>query len=171
MTEQIILDSWAILAWLQGEPAGAVVRDLFNWAEGDEASGERVRECLGVVLSSPKLFVSIINLGEVFYILGRRREDREARETVEEVKASAIEVVPVSERLVFEAASLKIKYPIAYADAFALATAIAKGGSLITGDPELKDLKEATILWIGELNWKPGGRAGVRPTQIVNGES
>jgi len=63
-----------------------------------------------------------------------------------------VEVVPVSEQLVlvFEAASLKIKYPIAYADAFALATAKAMRGPLVTGDPGLKGLREVPLIWIGE---------------------
>jgi len=147
---RVVLDSWAILAWLQGEPGGALVRDLLGWAEGDAVAGERVRGCLGKELNRPRLFVSIINLGEVFYILGRRVGERKARETIEEIKAGVIEVLPVSEELVFEATSLKIKYPIAYADGFALAAAIAQGGALVTGDPELKDMKEVPIIWLGE---------------------
>ena len=147
---QVVLDSWAILAWLQGEPGGALVRDLLGWAEGDVAAGGRVRKRLGKDLKRPKIYVSVINLGEVFYILGRRVGERKARETIEEIKASAIEIVPVSEEHVFEAASLKIKYPIAYADGFALAAVIAQGGALVTGDPELKDMKEVPIIWIGE---------------------
>ncbi len=147
---QVVLDSWAILSWLQGEPSGALVRDLLGWAEGDEAAGERVRARLGRELSRPKVSVSIINLGEVFHILGRRRGEREARETIEAIKAGAIEVVPVSDRIVFEAASLKIKYPIAYADGFALATAIAQGGVLVTGDPELKDLRDRSFGLVNE---------------------
>lgn len=149
MTERIVLDSWAILAWLQGESAGAIVRDLLGWADGDETSGKRVRSRWGDEMSRPGLFVSLINLGEVFYILGRKKGEREARETVEEIKGSVIGVVPVSEELIFKAALFKIRYPLAYADGFALATAVAVGGALITGDPELRNVEETPILWIG----------------------
>lgn len=148
--KRIVLDSWAILAWLQGVRGGEVVRDLLAWVEGDEAAGKRVRKRFEEKLEKPKLFINLINLGEVFYILGRRTGKRRAQETIEEIKASVIEAVPVSEKLVFEAAVLKIKYPIAYTDGFALATTVAKGGALITGDPELQDAKEVPILWIGE---------------------
>lgn len=151
MTDRLVLDSWAILALVQGEPAGMVVRDLLAWSEGDEAAGERVRKELGEDAKRPKLFVNLVNLGEVFYLVGRRRGEREARETVEEIK-TCVEVVPASEELVFKAASLKIQYPIAYADGFALATAESLGAVLLTGDPELKGLREAPILWIGEGN-------------------
>ncbi|MBC7345364.1 MAG: type II toxin-antitoxin system VapC family toxin [Clostridia bacterium] len=149
MGTRLSLDSWAILAWLQGEPAGEVVRDLIAWSQGDEGAGERIKKELGGDLERPRLFINLVNLGEVFYLLGRRRGEREARETVEEIKAY-VEVVPASEQLVFEAASLKIKYPIAYADAFALATAKAIGAPLVTGDPEFKGLHEVPLIWIGE---------------------
>ncbi len=150
MMERIVLDSWAILAWLQGEDTGEIVRDLISWAGGDEAAGKKVQTRWVEGIRSPKLFMSLINLGEVFYILGQRRGEKEARETVEEIKSSVIGVVPVSEQLVFEAASLKIKYPIAYADSFVLATTMALGGALVTGDPELRSVEEIEILWIGK---------------------
>ena len=37
-----------------------------------------------------------------------------------------------------EAARLKARFPLAYADAFALATAIRFGARLVTGDPEFE---------------------------------
>ena len=39
--------------------------------------------------------------------------------------------------LIIDAARLKSDHPMAYADAFAAATAIARGATLWTGDPEL----------------------------------
>jgi predicted nucleic acid-binding protein len=42
-----------------------------------------------------------------------------------------------SEARVLEAAHLKARCPIAYADAFAVATAIAHGATLLTGGPEI----------------------------------
>jgi predicted nucleic acid-binding protein len=39
---------------------------------------------------------------------------------------------------VLEAAEIKARYSLAYADAFAIATAVAHGASL-TGDPEILD--------------------------------
>lgn len=147
MTGRIVLDSWAILAWLQGEPAGEVVRDLVAWAEGEAKATPRLQERLGRIPKKPKL---LVNLGEVFYLLGRRRGEPKAGETVREIMAGPIEVVPASEEIVFAAALLKIQHPIAYADGFALATAESLGAALLTGDPELKGLAEAPILWIAE---------------------
>ena len=150
MIERIVLDSWAILAWLQGDDTGEIVRDLISWVDGDGAAGEKVQTRWGEGIRPPKLFVSLINLGEVFYILGQRRGEKEARETIEEIRSSVIGVVPVSEQLIFEAAALKIKYPIAYSDSFAVATTTALSGALVTGDPELRSVEEIDILWIGK---------------------
>ncbi len=80
--------------------------------------------------------------------MGRKKGEREARETIEEIKGSVIRAVPVSEELIFKAALFKLRYPLAYADGFALATAVTVGGALITGDPELRKVEEAPVLWI-----------------------
>lgn len=151
MRDRITLDSWAVLAWLQGEPAGTAIRDMLHWTEGDEEAGQRTRQVLGDDLRQPKLFMNIINLGEVFYLIGRRKGKPEAQETITEIRASPIEIVSASDELVLEAAALKIKYPMAYADAFAVATAVVQQSKLITGDPGLRAIEEAPILWLGEL--------------------
>lgn len=151
MMENIILDSWAIIAWLQGEPQGKKVKDLINWVSGDRDIEDKIRNLVGTSeIEKIKLFVNIINLGEVFYILGRRKGKEEAKDTIDAIKENPIEVIPVSNSLVFKAALLKINHPIARADAFAVATAIAHEGYLLTGDPEFKNLKGIPIIWIGE---------------------
>jgi ribonuclease VapC len=51
--------------------------------------------------------------------------------------------------LVFEAAHLKARYPISYADAFAAALAKRNGAHLMTGDPEFKAVEpEVAIHWL-----------------------
>lgn len=149
--KNIILDSWAIIAWLQGESQGKKVRDLINWVSGDTDLEEKIKNLIGQSeIEKIRLFVNIINLGEVFYILGRRKGKEEAKDTISEIKENPIEIIPVSNSLVFMAASLKVNYPIAYTDAFAIATAITQEGDLLTGDPELKGLEDIPIIWIGE---------------------
>jgi len=147
--ERFILDSWAVIAWLQGELQGEIVRSLIGWVEGDEEAKGRVKRLLEEEVEELKLIINVINLGEVFYILGRRKGEQEAESTINELRATGIEVLPATDSLVFEAAALKIRHAMAYADAFAVATAKAQNGTLVTGDPELKDLKEIPILWIG----------------------
>jgi predicted nucleic acid-binding protein len=50
--------------------------------------------------------------------------------------------------LVFQAASLKARFPISYADAFAAALAIERGARLITGDHDFQPLEVARLLKI-----------------------
>jgi predicted nucleic acid-binding protein len=50
---------------------------------------------------------------------------------------------------IWEAALLKAKYPIAYADAFAAALAQKYGCPLLTGDPEFRAIPDLELDWIG----------------------
>jgi uncharacterized protein len=53
--------------------------------------------------------------------------------------------------LTFAAAHLKAQYPIAYADAFALALAQSKEATLLTGDLEFRQAeKEVSIEWLAQ---------------------
>ena len=115
MTES--LDSWAILRWL----------------EGDEPAAARVEAAMP---SRPVM--SWINLGEVAYIVERRAGADRARRVVRGLRLRLTLDLPTEAR-VLEAAHLKAGYPLAYADAFAVATAIARGATLLTGDPEILD--------------------------------
>ena len=115
MTES--LDSWAILRWL----------------DGDEPAAARVEAAMP---SRP--VVSWINLGEVAYIVERRAGVARARRVVRELRPRLTLDLP-SEARVLEAAHLKAGYAMAYADAFAVATAIAHGATLLTGDREILD--------------------------------
>lgn len=127
MKPRIVLDAWAVLALLQGEePAAARVKDLLEEAE----RGER------------ELFISLINLGEVFYRVGKVKGEPAAWETLETLRRLSLTIVPATEETVFAAARLKIYHPISYADAFAVATAESLDAVLATGDPELEQLGE-----------------------------
>ena len=149
--KNIVFDSWSIIAWLQGESPGEKVRNLVNWVNGERNSEDKIRSLIGQsTIVEMRLLVNIVNLGEVFYILGRRKGEQEAKETIDEIKENRLEIIPVSNSLVFKAASIKINHLMAYADAFAIATAMTQEGSLLTGDPELKDVRDIPIIWIGE---------------------
>jgi predicted nucleic acid-binding protein len=85
--------------------------------------------------------ISWINLVEVYYRLERIHGRRTADEALEDLKAALQPDVPTQTRMI-EAARLKASSPIAFADAFALATAVAHGLSLLTGDPEILGLPD-----------------------------
>lgn len=120
--KRFVLDAWALLALLQKEePAASQVRSLLQ-----EAQQERWR-----------VLVSVINLGEVYYVLGKAKGEAEAQRVIEVIRRLPVKVVPADDERVFAAARLKIHHPLSYADAFAAATADEFAAILVTGDPEL----------------------------------
>ncbi len=119
---KFVLDAWAILALLQGEePAATQVKQLLEEAQTGQTA----------------LFISIINLGEVYYRIGKIRGESEAHQTLSQITALNLSMVSATDERVMAAATLKIKYAISYADAFAAATAAELDAIIVTGDPEL----------------------------------
>lgn len=125
MSALFVLDAWAVLAFLQGEePAASRVRQLLEQAHAQTVT----------------LFLSIINLGEVVYRVGKVQGEAEASETLAQIRRLPITVVPASDDAVWAAVRYKMHHAISYADAFALTTAESLGATLATGDPELIQL-------------------------------
>lgn len=138
MRRRFVLDAWAVLAFLQGEePAASRVRQLLESAQSGEAD----------------LFISVINLGEVAYCVGRVRGEKEAQATLDEIRLLALTVVPATDERVFAAAGLKMRYAISYADAFAAALARELDATLVSGDPELEELRG--VISLERLERKP----------------
>jgi uncharacterized protein len=75
-------------------------------------------------------------LGEVYYTVYRRHSERDARDVVRALRSSMVVEVPNDDRIL-QAATIKALHPVAYADAFAVATAIGRDAVLLTGDPEI----------------------------------
>jgi predicted nucleic acid-binding protein len=119
------LDSFALLAFLQGEAGMQRVKEVLETAEGNEC----------------KVFLSWINLGEVMYIVERERGLKLAREVLARVQEMPIQLVEASAQVVLEAAHIKANYPIAYVDAFAAVVALSENAVVITGDPEFKEVE------------------------------
>lgn len=80
--------------------------------------------------------MSWINLGEVAYILHRRLGAPVANSRIPEIASGLTLDLPTPQRIL-EAAAIKAEHPLSYADAFAVATALAHDAVLLTGDPEL----------------------------------
>ena len=131
MKKRCVLDAWAILALLQKEePAASEVKQLLERAEQGEVS----------------LSMSIVNLGEVYYRVGRMKGEREAQETLDGIRRLPVTILPASDEAVLAAARFKMQYAISYADAFAAAAADDRGAVLVSGDAEL---------------WQLAGRIGI----------
>lgn len=128
-----VLDSYAILAWLQGEQGGRVVSRLLHQAGRDEA----------------ELTMSLVNLGEVLYILEREESLQAAQEAIALIDSLPVRQDPVDRNIVLQAAHCKARYRMSYADCFAVALAKKYAAVLVTGDPEFRQQSEVELLWVG----------------------
>jgi len=126
-----VLDSYALLAFLEKEGAYARIQDL-------------------LATEDAPVFMNAVNVGEVFYILSRQRGDRAAEYFLSVILPGLpISVLDNSFDNVIAAARLKAKHAMSFADCFAAATAIRENAVLVTGDPEFRKLgKAVTVEWI-----------------------
>jgi ribonuclease VapC len=133
LSDQYILDSYAVLALLGKEPGHDCVFELLNRSKKGKAW----------------VAMTWVNVGEVAYIVQRRWDISHVHQILANLESSKVVFVEVEQQLALKAADLKADFPIAYADAYAAALAEMKGAVLITGDPEFKVLEnKLSIEWI-----------------------
>jgi ribonuclease VapC len=102
--------------------------------------------------SKVELFMSQINLGEIYYSTAKDWDIARADNILERMLGLPIETVSVSDEGVLDAARLKSSFKISYADAFAASLAMRLDCPLVTGDPEFLLLARAGLLkvdWVG----------------------
>ena len=130
-----VLDSFALLFHFQNESRDGRVLDLLEQAQKSECH----------------LLMSMINLGEVCYVIERRRGLQAVQLTLSAIESLPIEILPANRDTVLAAAHLKAQYPISYADAFAGASAQFHSATLLTGDPEFEVLKNIIqVEWLSQ---------------------
>ena len=130
-----VLDSWALLAFFEDEPAAEEVEKLL--AKADHGTH--------------KLLLSVVNWGEVYYGTMRKVSQEAAEQKAREIAILPIELIPVDAdlRLVRQAAIYKASGKLAYADAFAAALAKLNNAELVTGDRDFKAVEgEIRIAWL-----------------------
>ncbi|OGP91232.1 MAG: hypothetical protein A2156_10560, partial [Deltaproteobacteria bacterium RBG_16_48_10] len=116
----------------------------------DEPGADRVAQILRqLIQGKAKGYMSVVNWGEVYYNTMREEGVAEAEKVILQLDKFPIQVVEANRDFAYEAAKLKGKYRIAYADCFAVALSVKLNASLVTGDSEFKKLKERiSIQWI-----------------------
>ena len=133
MRRKQLLDTFAVLAWLQDEPSASAVESILQDAKRD----------------GDELLMTLINLGELYYILRRSLSAIETRALLDMILDLPVRAIPVSEDLVWEAAEIKARNPLSYADCIAVAAARREGAALVTGDPEFKRVEGMVrIQWL-----------------------
>jgi predicted nucleic acid-binding protein len=120
-----VFDAWALVAYLKNEgPAAERVEEVLHQAGNEEA----------------EIFLSLINLGEVYYAIGRSKGKTLADQTLAQIRRLPIFLLDVNEASALQAATYKMSYALSYADCFALATAVQQEAMLLTGDLEFEKL-------------------------------
>jgi len=109
------LDSWAVLAWLDGE----------------KPAEDRIDSLL-----TDRPLISWVNAAEVYYRVERDHGRTEADDVLAGLRKS-FELDLPGTALMIETARLKAAMPIALGDCFAVATARSRNLTLLTGDPEI----------------------------------
>ncbi len=128
-----VLDSWAVIAYLEDEPSGEQVEELIATAHEEQIP----------------IYMSVVNVGEVWYTLAREVSEEEANAGVKMLSDLRIQFENVDWELTQEAARFKSQNKMSYADAFAAALAKVKKADLVTGDNEFKPLDgQIKILWV-----------------------
>ena len=133
MSSTKVLDSYALIAFLENEPGADAVRELILQAEAGEL----------------KLLMCVINLGEIWYSIARTTSPKTADRFVQEIQGMAIEFVDADWALTQQAAIYKARGRISFADCFAAALAKTRKAEVVTGDKEFKRLEdEIEIIWL-----------------------
>ena len=129
----LVLDSWAILAYLGDETSAQEVADLIASAHENRTP----------------MYLSIVNAGEVWYILAREISETKADSAVSDLIGLGIELIGVDWPMTRIAGTFKARFRMSYADCFAAALAMDRKSDLVTGDKEFKQVeREVSIHWL-----------------------
>ncbi|MBX9812906.1 MAG: type II toxin-antitoxin system VapC family toxin [Burkholderiales bacterium] len=129
----LVLDSWAVLAYLGGEASGQEVADLITSAHENRTP----------------MYMSIINAGEVWYILAREISEAQADAALADLTGLGIEMIDANWQLTRMAGTFKARHRMSYADCFAAALAKERKAELATGDREFKQIEgEVNVHWL-----------------------
>ena len=132
----IVLDSFALIGYLENETFSSRVETFLKQARDGKSL----------------IYLHAIHLGEVYYITLREQGQVLADLAYARIRAFPLNYIDIiDEELLRTAATLKAKYPISYADAFAAAMSVMNNAFLLTGDPEFQALEKKeniSIEWL-----------------------
>jgi ribonuclease VapC len=129
-----LLDSYALLAYLNKEDGFEKVRDVLANAQ---------KSVFPVLMNE-------LNVGETYYILYRNRGLEQAEYFLDTVLAGLpISMISNDFNAIISASKIKARYPLSFADCFAVATAQRENAVILTGDPEFKNVEKfVKIEWL-----------------------
>ena len=136
MYDYLVIDTYAIISFLRKEENHIAVKQIFTEAQ----------------LAKTTLLLAEINWGEVYYITLRNYGEPALRKTLGWIDAMGFQLLPSNRERVQAAARIKARFPVSYADAFAIAAAREFDCPVVTGDPEFRQVERegmVKLLWVG----------------------
>ena len=128
-----VLDASALMAYLEKESGYAKVKDLLIKAADEDN----------------RLFMSSVNLGEVYYVLIRDHGLDEADKIIRLIETFPLELISTDWHLSKQAALFKATKKLPFADCFAAALAKLHKAELVTADKDFKVVEEEVkIIWL-----------------------
>ena len=131
-----LLDACSLLMIFNGEDGAQKVLDLLEQARA----------------GSIRLYMSIVQLLEVYYDRIYLKGESKARTRIEHILSEPITIIEnISYPVMFEAGRFKTSYSMSLADAIAAATAKSLGATFVTKDGEIKAPEKAgefSVLWL-----------------------
>lgn len=128
-----MLDASAAIHYLQAGPGAGKFEQLL--------AGARRQQLL--------LFMSVLNLGEVYYLTWQRTDEEKARQAVASLSRLPIQIIPVDLMQSLKAGELKAVHKVPYVDSVAAALAFQQRATLVTSDHDFDKLgRHFPILWI-----------------------
>ena len=134
MHDHYVLDAFALLALFTNESGADQVAAIVE-------NGHNL------------LHVSVVNVGEVYYVLRRARGQPVAREAEATIfEQPNLQVVEATWERIRSAAEIKAEGGLSFADSFAAALSRELSAPLVTGDPEFARLEERGAI---RVEWLP----------------
>ena len=125
MVKNHILDTSAILTYLQSEEGSKVIEEILTAAK-----------------RSNHVYISFITLMELYYIIWQEEGEHKAKEILVLLKSLPIQIVESTHRITLTAGRIKANHKLSVADAFIVATAIEREAILVHKDPELESISQ-----------------------------
>jgi len=133
MKEAYVLDASALIDFLEAGPGMRKVEQLLQAAAREQTA----------------IFVSVMNLGEVFYWTWQKRGEDLARRAVDSLSRLPINIISVDLLQALKAGEIKALHHISYVDCLAAALATLNHATLVTSDHDFEKLgRNFSVAWL-----------------------
>ncbi|RZN33435.1 MAG: type II toxin-antitoxin system VapC family toxin [Methanophagales archaeon ANME-1-THS] len=132
-----LLDTKALIAFFNNEDGADKVEVILKEIDETRAGG----------------FISAITITELYYLYSRRIGERVAKERIEQLRRSNLQIVPINEDIAMRAGEYKIQ-AIPIADALIAASAYLIDAPVVTDDEHFEEVNVQVLRFRGHRSKK-----------------